>query len=366
MRTDVKIGMVAALLLVAVSGGYFMFRGDGPSSIPIGDTAGNNDATHPASRPGRAGPTTSGAPSNKNGNGVSKDHMTASKPVAIPPSRLARLSDAHRPGSNPTTTPMASKPRDADSAPSVDRAGQPSVEAQKSSPNDSMPSSKPDAVSVPAPESDKSKVAGVDEPHHASLKPLTSSPAESGRSGPVLPAANDPKPTASLGGTPTALSALKSSDSPSSTASRDRDVLDLSKAATDTHRVQPGDTLSSLAQEYYGDTRYSTFLVESNRELTDPNVLRSGTIIRIPAIPADWTASLILNPTASDVGLSEPRGSSGKRYYTVRPGDSFYRIARTELGNASRWKELLALNNSLVHGDPTSLQPGQRLLLPES
>jgi nucleoid-associated protein YgaU len=50
----------------------------------------------------------------------------------------------------------------------------------------------------------------------------------------------------------------------------------------------------------------------------------------------------------------------------VKSGDSFYKIAKEQLGNAERWKELLDLNKTLVHGDPTQLQPGQTLVLPNS
>jgi nucleoid-associated protein YgaU len=49
----------------------------------------------------------------------------------------------------------------------------------------------------------------------------------------------------------------------------------------------------------------------------------------------------------------------------VKSGDSFYKIAKEQLGNAERWKELLALNKTLVNGDPSSLQPGQTLVLPD-
>ncbi len=362
MRTDVKIGMVVALLLVAVSGGYFMFRDDDSSSIPIADSAARNSAARPA----ETSPTNSGTSFPRRANGPSRENMTASKPTGISRPPLVRSSDSPRPGGRPTTIPSAAKLPDADSVHTVDRGGQPSVEMPNTPSSESVPLTKTEPVSPSTSDSEKSRMAGTDQPHDSLLRPLTSSPAETGRTVSMPPAANDPNSTASPKGSSTTLSALKSSDSPIPTASRNREVLDFSKAATDTHRVQPGDTLSSLAQEYYGDVRYSTFLVESNRELTDPNVLRSGTIIRVPALPADGTTRLATNRTNPTVGHVEPQVSSGKRYYTVRPGDSFYRIARTELGNASRWKELLALNSSLVHGDPTSLQPGQRLLLPES
>ena len=55
---------------------------------------------------------------------------------------------------------------------------------------------------------------------------------------------------------------------------------------------------------------------------------------------------------------------AGPRYYTVKSGDSLWRIARDQLGDPSRHVELFELNESTLHGDPDSLTPGQKLILP--
>ena len=55
----------------------------------------------------------------------------------------------------------------------------------------------------------------------------------------------------------------------------------------------------------------------------------------------------------------------GGKTYQVRTGDSFYRIARTVLGDSKRWKELYELNRKVVRDDPKTLRPGQVLTLPE-
>ncbi|UCE58343.1 MAG: LysM peptidoglycan-binding domain-containing protein [Phycisphaerales bacterium] len=68
---------------------------------------------------------------------------------------------------------------------------------------------------------------------------------------------------------------------------------------------------------------------------------------------------------SSTTGAKSPdKIAAGRRTYTVKPGDSFYAIARTVLGDASRWKHLFALNRDLVGGDPKKLQVGQVLALP--
>lgn len=54
----------------------------------------------------------------------------------------------------------------------------------------------------------------------------------------------------------------------------------------------------------------------------------------------------------------------GARTYKVQSGDSFFGIAKTQLGNGARWKELFELNKALVKGDPNRLRPGMVLTMP--
>ncbi len=129
------------------------------------------------------------------------------------------------------------------------------------------------------------------------------------------------------------------------------------EAAVDNHRVQPGDTFSSLSHGYYGSTTLTRFLIDSNPQIPDPDRLRIGTIVRIPPRPADSTMQ-------APAGSSVAKASDGPPTYVVKPGDSFYVIARDVLGDARRWKELLELNRKAVKGDPTRLQAGQLLVLP--
>jgi len=50
-----------------------------------------------------------------------------------------------------------------------------------------------------------------------------------------------------------------------------------------TYVVQKGDTLSKIADDYYGDARLYTKIFEANRDvLTDPNKIRPGQKLRIP------------------------------------------------------------------------------------
>jgi len=52
---------------------------------------------------------------------------------------------------------------------------------------------------------------------------------------------------------------------------------------TQTHVVQAGDTLSKLAQKYYGDASLYTKIFQANRDvLSDPNKIQVGQKLRIP------------------------------------------------------------------------------------
>jgi hypothetical protein len=52
-----------------------------------------------------------------------------------------------------------------------------------------------------------------------------------------------------------------------------------------------------------------------------------------------------------------------KRVYVVQPGDSLSKIAKEELGDASRWPEIFELNKDKIE-DPNLIHPGQELKMP--
>ncbi|ROQ96992.1 LysM domain-containing protein [Streptomyces sp. 2132.2] len=59
-----------------------------------------------------------------------------------------------------------------------------------------------------------------------------------------------------------------------------------------------------------------------------------------------------------------PPRAAAKRAYTVRAGDSLSSIARRELGNEARWRELYAMNRGVIGSNPELIHPGQVLTLP--
>lgn len=52
--------------------------------------------------------------------------------------------------------------------------------------------------------------------------------------------------------------------------------------------VKPGDSLSRIAQSYYGSTRHADFIFRSNRDvLSSPDRLRVGQTLKLPPLPAE-------------------------------------------------------------------------------
>ncbi|MGZ9932138.1 LysM peptidoglycan-binding domain-containing protein [Streptomyces sp. NC-S4] len=59
-----------------------------------------------------------------------------------------------------------------------------------------------------------------------------------------------------------------------------------------------------------------------------------------------------------------PGATAKQRTYTVKPGDTLPGIARDELGNEARWRELYAMNRGAVGSNPDLVRPGTVLTLP--
>jgi nucleoid-associated protein YgaU len=80
--------------------------------------------------------------------------------------------------------------------------------------------------------------------------------------------------------------------------------------------------------------------------------------VDLPSEPAPPKRVVVKVPIKKEV--VKPR----RRTYTVKSGDSLWRIARDQLGDASRHLELVELNKATLGGNPNSLKLGQKIILP--
>jgi LysM repeat protein len=155
-----------------------------------------------------------------------------------------------------------------------------------------------------------------------------------------------------------------------------------SKATT--YKVQSGDTFESIARSKLGDPKRQTEIAKLNPTVK-PNRMRVGQDLVLPgakpaatatepAIAASTKKSAAAKDAtvkASDTKASDTKASDAKestkeagadRSYVVGKGDTFGRIAQTQLGSSKRVDEIRELNPSV---DPTRLRVGQRIKLPK-
>jgi nucleoid-associated protein YgaU len=111
-----------------------------------------------------------------------------------------------------------------------------------------------------------------------------------------------------------------------------------------TYVVRSGDTLSGIAQSELGDrNRWTEIFLLNRAVIRNPNRIFTGQV-------------LVLPPAGPPTGPIP-------RLYIVRRGDTLSDIARSQLGKASRWPEIFALNRDVI-ANPDRLIPDQVLVLP--
>jgi nucleoid-associated protein YgaU len=145
--------------------------------------------------------------------------------------------------------------------------------------------------------------------------------------------------------------------------------------------VSEGDSLSDIAKKFYGELEGNrlinvTRIFEANRNiLNSPHEIVVGQRLVIPSL----RVSTAENEGSLSNSLFENVKSIGKRhlvtespkvskaiqgeYYTVKNGDSLWRIAEKKLGNGGRYMEISKLNADILE-DEDDLFVGMRLRLP--
>lgn len=125
--------------------------------------------------------------------------------------------------------------------------------------------------------------------------------------------------------------------------------------ATSEYTVQPGDTLWQLATRFLGNgSRHSELKAMNKGRLGPDGELRVGTKILVPGAVANTTPTKQTQPAAKQ---------AAPKTYTVKSGDTLYKIAAKTMGSGSRWKDLLEANKSDIK-DPNALRAGAVLKIP--
>jgi tetratricopeptide (TPR) repeat protein len=132
------------------------------------------------------------------------------------------------------------------------------------------------------------------------------------------------------------------------------------------HTVQPEETISTLADRYYGDYR-KFHLIAAYNELEDATKVTVGQEIKIPVIEG---IPIITDPAAIQTETGEaPESIPGeiitvKRFitHTVQPGESLSRLAQMYYGDYRKF-DIIAKFNNLANG--ASVRVGQEIKIPE-
>jgi nucleoid-associated protein YgaU len=142
------------------------------------------------------------------------------------------------------------------------------------------------------------------------------------------------------------------------------DATDTVASGPRTHRIESGENFSTIAATVYGNSKYY-LKIEAANPGVNPNRLKVGTVINLPAIDvttdANSTASTTANTPAA-VAVDSPGSSAG--VYTVQSNDSLWKIAQKTLGDGRLGSQIYELNRQIIGPDPDRLKTGMVLKLP--
>ena len=116
------------------------------------------------------------------------------------------------------------------------------------------------------------------------------------------------------------------------------------------YAVREGDTLTSIARDWFGDGSKWDLIVAATPSLTNPNKLRIGQTLRLP--PKDARRQ-----SAQTTG-------NGERTHTVLTNETLSSIAERYYRDATLWTRIYEANERTIGDDPDLLEVGMRLTIP--
>ncbi|MBM4114239.1 MAG: LysM peptidoglycan-binding domain-containing protein [Phycisphaerae bacterium] len=143
-----------------------------------------------------------------------------------------------------------------------------------------------------------------------------------------------------------------------------------------------GDTFTSIAEEYFGETRKWVLVARENPSI-DPTRLLVGQKIRLPAQDTPLPASdegegastggadrssggSGAEGTSGSSGVSGSSGADDRSRHVVQQGDTLASIADRFYGTKaeSAWRRIFEANRTVIGEDPSRLRPGTTLVIP--
>jgi nucleoid-associated protein YgaU len=146
--------------------------------------------------------------------------------------------------------------------------------------------------------------------------------------------------------------------------------------------IAAGDNLTLIAKRFYGPEEGNriiniTRILEANRKvLKSLDEIYEGQKIIIPPLPASapdknkikgvFSSSMfekVKNIGKRHFSSADSKTKQSGQHYVVQEGDSLWRIAANQLGDALRYQEIAKLNSDILDDEDT-LAVGMRLKLP--
>ncbi|MFH1227814.1 MAG: LysM peptidoglycan-binding domain-containing protein [Planctomycetota bacterium] len=131
---------------------------------------------------------------------------------------------------------------------------------------------------------------------------------------------------------------------------------------SNSYTVQPGDTLWSIAKQFYnGDGTKSKLIAEANKDkLPNPNKLKVGTEI---VIPPSGSSTMPMGRT--EPAQEQSYNTSEGQNYTVRKGDTLSSISKKFYGTVNKRGVIVSANSDKLATESTTLKVGWKLVIPK-
>ncbi len=319
MRTDVKIALVAAIVLIILVVVYIELRHSSKRAVLQNTAASSAPPLVQSNNP---------APNPDNSLASSENPVGGAASVPLPtpatmPSTGPATTTAVSPSTLPTTTPAGTQPL----------AG--SVTTNTSSASQGLGNNLGGDNSI----SDNSNTGG-----------LGATSDNSSNSGLGL-GNNSGGGISSSGGTGINTGATPSSSSGSGSGGRHY------------YRIRQGDTLVGISRAVYGTPGMVTAIEAANPGLSARD-LRIGQRIRLPRKTRHMATSHHRRSYRRSVSRRHIHAAHGGRVYIVRSGDDLYSIARREYHNGADWKIIYRANRRKIGPNPAHIFVGERLYIP--
>ena len=126
---------------------------------------------------------------------------------------------------------------------------------------------------------------------------------------------------------------------------------------------QSGDSYVKVATKLYGVPAKFSVIQNANEGRED---IQPGEKILVPVYDVENVVEVAEKPAPKKTVAEEPKAaplSASGRSHTVKKGESLWKIAKAELGDANRWKDIYEINRDKLKS-PEALRDGMQLRLP--